>query len=138
MPQLRDVIERGLSTEAGILFAIDGAKGLRAAITEVFGKLALIQRWQVHKERNVLDHQAGAFVERHCSRTQDGHVDVGKRAVTVRGNGAEDPSGPYRGPGVECTGEGALNLLDLREARTGVHGRHAANSGSPTCVRASP
>jgi len=58
---LRDLIERGLSTEAGILFVIDGAKGLRAAITGVFGKLALIQRCQVHKERNVLDHLPDAL-----------------------------------------------------------------------------
>jgi putative transposase len=58
---LRDLIERGLSTEEGILFVIDGAKGLRAAITAVFGKLALIQRCQVHKERNVLDHLPDAL-----------------------------------------------------------------------------
>ena len=58
---LRDLIERGLSTEDGILFVIDGAKGLRAAITAIFGKLALIQRCQVHKERNVLDHLPDAL-----------------------------------------------------------------------------
>jgi len=53
---LRDLIERGLSTEHVLLFVIDGAKALRSAITGLFGKLALIQRCQVHKERNVLDH----------------------------------------------------------------------------------
>lgn len=58
---LRDLIERGLSTEEAVLFVIDGAKGLRAAITGVFGKLALIQRCQVHKERNVLDHLPDAL-----------------------------------------------------------------------------
>jgi transposase-like protein len=58
---LRDLIERGLSTEEAVLFVIDGAKGLRAAITGVFGKLALIQRCQVHKERNVLDHLPAAL-----------------------------------------------------------------------------
>jgi len=53
---LRDLIERGLSTEQAVLFVIDGAKALRAAIVALFGTLALIQRCQVHKERNVLDH----------------------------------------------------------------------------------
>jgi len=58
---LRDLIERGLSTEEALLFVIDGAKGLRAAITGVFGQLVLIQRCQVHKERNVLDHLPDAL-----------------------------------------------------------------------------
>lgn len=53
---LRDLIERGLGTERLILFLIDGSKALRSAITGLFGKLALIQRCQVHKERNVLEH----------------------------------------------------------------------------------
>ena len=58
---LRDRIERGVSTADAILFVIAGAKGLRAAITGVFGALALIQRCQVHKERNVLDHRPAAL-----------------------------------------------------------------------------
>src|SRR5436309_2543535 len=53
---LRDLIERGLSTERALLFVIDGAKALRSAVVGLFGKLALIHRCQVHKERNVLDH----------------------------------------------------------------------------------
>lgn len=53
---LGDLIERGLSTERGLLFVIDGAKALRKAIREVFGPAAQVQRCQVHKERNVLDH----------------------------------------------------------------------------------
>lgn len=53
---LQDLIERGLSPERMLLFVIDGAKGVRAAITHRFGKLALIHRCQVHKERNVMDH----------------------------------------------------------------------------------
>jgi transposase-like protein len=53
---LRDLIERGLSTEKARVFGIDGGKGLRAAITKTFGALALVHRCQVHKLRNVLDH----------------------------------------------------------------------------------
>ena len=58
---LRDLIERGLSTERTVLFVIDGAKALRAAITSLFGKLGLIHRCQIHKERNVLDHLPDAL-----------------------------------------------------------------------------
>ncbi len=35
---------------------IDGGKGLRQAIRRVFGSWALVQRCQVHKRRNVLEH----------------------------------------------------------------------------------
>lgn len=37
---LRDLIERGLSTERVLVFVIDGAKALRVAITSLFGALA--------------------------------------------------------------------------------------------------
>ena len=53
---LADLVERGLSPDRPRLFVIDGAKGLRRALHEVFGKTAVVQRCQVHKRRNVLDH----------------------------------------------------------------------------------
>jgi transposase-like protein len=53
---LRDLIERGLPTDRALLFVIDGSKALRKAIREVFGGLALVQRCQIHKQRNVLEH----------------------------------------------------------------------------------
>ncbi|WAS91832.1 IS256 family transposase [Nannocystis punicea] len=53
---LRDLAERGLDTRRSTLFVIDGAKAMRRAILDVFGKRALIQRCQVHKVRNVVDH----------------------------------------------------------------------------------
>jgi putative transposase len=53
---LRDLIERGLSQEQALLFVIDGAKALRTAIRKVFGNLGVVQRCQLHKQRNVLGH----------------------------------------------------------------------------------
>lgn len=53
---LEDLIERGLATDQALLFVIDGSKALRKAIREIFGESVLVQRCQVHKERNVLDH----------------------------------------------------------------------------------
>jgi putative transposase len=53
---IADLVERGLSAEAGLLFVIDGAKALRAAIRRCFGERALVQRCQVHKARNVAEH----------------------------------------------------------------------------------
>lgn len=53
---LRDLVARGLPTERALLFVVDGSKALRKALRDVFGGLALVQRCQVHKERNVLEH----------------------------------------------------------------------------------
>lgn len=53
---LRDLLERGLPADRAVLFVIDGSKALRQAITATFGRLAVLQRCQVHKTRNVVDH----------------------------------------------------------------------------------
>ena len=57
---LRDLIERGLVVERARLFVIDGGKGIRKAIRETFAQWALIQRCQIHKMRNILDHLPGS------------------------------------------------------------------------------
>jgi len=53
---LADVVARGVPADRSLLVVIDGGKGLRRAVTDVFGQYALVQRCQVHKKRNVLDH----------------------------------------------------------------------------------
>jgi putative transposase len=53
---LADLVDRGLDVEQGMLFVIDGSKGLRKAIRQVFGNDVPVQRCVQHKQRNVLDH----------------------------------------------------------------------------------
>ena len=53
---LADLVDRGLDVEQGMLFVIDGSKGLRKAIRQVFGNDVPVQRCVHHKQRNVLDH----------------------------------------------------------------------------------
>jgi transposase-like protein len=53
---LSELIDRGLDADRMRLWVIDGAKALRRAIADVFGASALVQRCQVHKRRNVLEH----------------------------------------------------------------------------------
>ena len=53
---LRDLIERGLDPERARLFVIDGAQALRSAIRKVFGDRGVVQRCQLHKQRNILGH----------------------------------------------------------------------------------
>ena len=35
---------------------VDGAKALDTAVTQTFGRAAVVQRCQVHKGRNILEH----------------------------------------------------------------------------------
>lgn len=53
---LEDLVARGLEVTPGILVVIDGSKALRAAVRDVLGQAAVVQRCQVHKKRNVLEH----------------------------------------------------------------------------------
>jgi transposase-like protein len=52
---LSEAVARGVPADRSILVVIDGGKGLRKAVNEVFGDYAVVQRCQVHKKRNVLD-----------------------------------------------------------------------------------
>lgn len=64
---LSDLVDRGLDADRARLWVIDGGKALRRAIVDCFGKMALVQRCQEHKRRNVLEHLP-----------QELHVSVGR------------------------------------------------------------
>ncbi|MBE3072831.1 MAG: transposase, partial [Acidobacteria bacterium] len=53
---LSDLHERGLRTDRSLLVILDGSKALHKAVTQVFGAAAWMQRCQVHKTRNILEH----------------------------------------------------------------------------------
>lgn len=53
---LGDLFERGLDFTVARLHVLDGGKALTAAVKKYAGESAAIQRCQVHKRRNVLDH----------------------------------------------------------------------------------
>lgn len=53
---LANLQSRGLRTDRSLLVILDGAQALHRATRAVFGAAALIQRCQVHKLRNILDH----------------------------------------------------------------------------------
>lgn len=53
---LENIRQRGVDFDVPRLYVLDGGKALAAAVRKVAGKCALIQRCQVHKIRNVVDH----------------------------------------------------------------------------------
>jgi transposase-like protein len=52
---LQHLVARGVQPKAKVLFVIDGAKALRAAIHKVFGPQHPVQRCRNHKIRNVVE-----------------------------------------------------------------------------------
>jgi putative transposase len=53
---LGDLVERGLDFTEPRLYVLDGGKALTTAVKKHAGESAAIQRCQVHKRRNVLEH----------------------------------------------------------------------------------
>src|SRR5712692_7704303 len=53
---LADLADRGLDFTEPRLYVLDGGKALSAAVKKYASESAVIQRCQVHKRRNVLDH----------------------------------------------------------------------------------
>jgi transposase-like protein len=70
---LRGLIERGVPATAPLLVVLDGAKGLRAAVGEVFGALAQVQRCQWHKRENVVQYLPKSEQPRWRRRLQDAY-----------------------------------------------------------------
>lgn len=55
---LRELGERGFPLDQPLLIVLDGAKGLRAAVRDVFGDGVQVQRCQWHKRENVVSYLA--------------------------------------------------------------------------------
>jgi transposase-like protein len=53
---LSNLQSRGLRTDGSLLVILDGSAALRKAVQATFGEAALVQRCQIHKMRNVLEH----------------------------------------------------------------------------------
>ena len=87
---LEDLIARGLRYDEGLLCVIDGAKGLRKAIKDVFGPYAQVQWCPWHNRENVVGHLkkggSGKSTRQNAAGLPQGHVRGGK-------GGAEGPSG---------------------------------------------
>ena len=102
---LQNLIERGLRVEAPLLFVIDGGKGIRKALADVFGNRAVVQRCQVHKARNVREHlpkERRAYVARqlrdayHSRGVKTAKAKLGQLASWLEANGEDSAAASLR------------------------------------------
>ena len=70
---LKDLKERGLNYEEGILFVIDGSKGLCNAIKKEFKEYGFVQRCQWHKRKNILSYLPKSKQEEMKKKLQDAY-----------------------------------------------------------------
>ena len=82
---LDDIERRGVEFDVPRLYVIDGGKALHAAVKKKAGKCALIQRCQIHKIRNVVDHltedfQSGVRYKMRCAYSMADKTDA-RRAL---------------------------------------------------------
>ena len=70
---LNQLIERGFKFEKGILFIVDGSKGIRKAIKMKFETYALVQRCRWHKRENVVSYLSKADKVVFRRRLQDAY-----------------------------------------------------------------
>ncbi len=120
---LADLVERGLDFTEPRLYILDGGKALTAAVKKHAGESAAIQRCQVHKRRNVLDHL-----------TEEQKPAVSKKLWRRQGS-VEHAASRTDGSQSECGAEpgrrdgGDANCSSLAHARAvaqnhGEHQRH--------------
>jgi transposase-like protein len=119
---LQDLISRGLKIDGKILCVIDGGKGLRKAIDDVLGDLAVVQRCQLHKRRNLKAHLPEGrqrYVDRALRDAyRSGRADTARKRLRhlvswLDSNGHEDAANSLR-EGMEET----LTVLKLGLSET--------------------
>lgn len=75
------LIARGFKFEDGILFIIDGSKGIRKAIEGRFGKYAMVQRCRWHKRENVLSYLSEPDQTVYRRRLKDAYAKTNHKEV---------------------------------------------------------
>ena len=86
---LHRLIAQELRYEDGLLFVVDGAKGIHKAIRDVFGRYAVIQRCTWHRQENVLkkvENEQGRKAVRRALREaygQDTHAEANRALLDI-------------------------------------------------------
>jgi len=86
---IEELCDRGLCRDQPTLFVLDGAKALRKAVIDVWGRYAVVQRCQIHKKRNIQAHVPKRHWEEICRRLNEAYheTDYG-RALRILKNTA--------------------------------------------------
>jgi putative transposase len=70
---LEELKGKGFKDNAGLLVVIDGSKGIRKAVEQVFGHNAVVQRCQWHKRENVVSYLKQSVQEDYRKKLQNAY-----------------------------------------------------------------
>lgn len=102
---LQDLLDRGLRIDGRVLCVVDGGKGILRALRDVLGDLAVVQRCQVHKLRNLRSHlpkNRHAYVLRmmkdayKSEKVDDARKQLRRLIAWLERNGYDDAAGSLR------------------------------------------
>lgn len=114
---LGELMERGLDFTAPRLYIVDGSKAIRAAIRNYAGDAAFVQRCQVHKIRNVVEHvpEAGRAALKYRMRVAYGAAEVAdSRNLLYKLHDELAQSNPSAAASLEEGLEECLTVSELR------------------------
>ena len=133
---LTNLQSRGLRTERSLLVILDGAKALHTAVTQTFGAAAVLQRCQIHKQRNVLEYLPQAqrpWVQAILTRAYT-HRDVKAARRLLQGPRPTPGHGPSE-CGHQCAGRTRRDAHDPRvrplRALAAIAGHHKRRREPP-------
>ena len=129
---LQSLVDRGFRYQQGLLCVIDGAKGLRKALTEVFASCVVIQRCQWHKRENVVAYlpksQQAGFRQRLQHAYEQPTYDAARKALRACRNALA----PINQSAVASLEEGLEDTLTLH--RLGVFPQLGVSLKTTNCL----
>ncbi|MEK7851435.1 MAG: transposase, partial [Deltaproteobacteria bacterium] len=128
---LLELIERGLRYDRGLLCVIDGAKGLRKAINEVFGTHGMVQRCQWHKRENIVSYLPKGIQARFRQKLQSAYSKGNYEEARSDLNGIRAELKLINESAVKSLDEGFEETLTIQ--RLGLH-KHLGRSFTTTNI----
>jgi len=126
------LIERGLKFEQGIIFIIDGSKGIRKAIENKFSVYALIQRCRWHKRENVVSYLDDAQQVVFRRRLQEAYAKTTHKEATTALMQLHRELEKFNASAANSLLEGLEETLTIH--RLGLSSELARNLGTTNCI----
>lgn len=129
---INGLVERGLRVDDGILFVVDGSKGLRKGITEALGERAFIQRCQWHKRENVVKYLDKRHQERFRAKLQAAYEEPSHEKASARLSAVRKELSLMNESAAASLDEGLEETLTLH--RLGMFGKLGRGFKTTNCL----
>lgn len=126
------LIERGLRYDQGILFIVDGSKGLLKAIRKIFQGYALIQRCRWHKQENVVSYLSRGQQMQWRKRIQAAYSKPSHKKAHAALTGLADELEKINSSAANSLREGMEEVLTIH--KLGLYNQLKRSFSSTNCI----